>query len=216
MIHRMAPFAYRLPQNIVAVFKPRNLIWHGLVIALSFVAVVTGFDWWYFQETRSALLFQLAIPAALLGFAVPVFTPFVLLTAKTRQLQNAGYALGQSAVLAWMLSALYKVFTGRMHPPLVNNASTLSDISRDFHFGFMNGGVFWGWPSSHTTVAFAIAFTAITLFPRPKVRFWALAFALYVGVGVSITIHWFSDFAAGAILGTLVGTIVGEAFRNRE
>jgi membrane-associated phospholipid phosphatase len=40
----------------------------------------------------------------------------------------------------------------------------------------------------------------------------ALAYAGYIGLGVSMTIHWFSDFAAGAILGAVIGVVVGKAF----
>jgi hypothetical protein len=32
----------------------------------------------------------------------------------------------------------------------------------------------------------------------------AIGYALYVGIGVSMTIHWLSDFVAGAILGTVI------------
>ena len=38
-----------------------------------------------------------------------------------------------------------------------------------------------------------------------------LAYAFYVGIGVSATIHWFSEFAAGGIFGTLVGVVVGKS-----
>src|SRR6266404_5032806 len=50
---------------------------------------------------------------------------------------------------------------------------------------------------------------------EPRLSFLAvqaIAYALYVGVGVSMTIHWFSDFAAGAILGTVIGVVVGKSF----
>jgi len=36
--------------------------------------------------------------------------------------------------------------------------------------------------------------------------------AFYIGLSVSMTIHWFSDFVAGAIIGTLVGVVVGRSF----
>lgn len=87
------------------------------------------------------------------------------------------------------------------------------DFSHDFRFGWLRGGVFWGWPSSHTTIAFAMATTVFTLFPKNK---WlgglALAYAGYIGLGVSMTIHWLSDFVAGAILGTVIGVVVGKSF----
>jgi membrane-associated phospholipid phosphatase len=40
----------------------------------------------------------------------------------------------------------------------------------------------------------------------------AITYSLYVGIGVSMTIHWFSDFIAGAIIGTVVGVVVGKSF----
>jgi F0F1-type ATP synthase assembly protein I len=44
----------------------------------------------------------------------------------------------------------------------------------------------------------------------------AIAYALYVGIGVSMTIHWFSDFVAGAIIGTMIGTVVGTSFSRSQ
>ena len=64
-------------------------------------------------------------------------------------------------------------------------------------------------------MAFAIATTILILHPKKRIKLIGLLFALYVGVGVAATgIHWFSDFAAGIIFGTLVGVIVGLSFRN--
>ena len=58
-----------------------------------------------------------------------------------------------------------------------------------------------------------MAVTILTLFPK---RRWlgclAIAYALYVGIGVSMTIHWFSDFVAGAIIGSVIGAVVGKSF----
>ena len=39
-------------------------------------------------------------------------------------------------------------------------------------------------------------------------------YAFYVGVGVSISIHWFSEFVAGAIIGSLIGAMVGKSFKQ--
>ena len=89
------------------------------------------------------------------------------------------------------------------------------DISHVFHFGFLRGGVFWGWPSSHTTIAFAMAVTVCTLWPKPWwLGLMAMLYAFYVGFGVSMTIHWYSDFVAGAIIGSVAGTVVGKSFRG--
>ena len=89
------------------------------------------------------------------------------------------------------------------------------DISREFHFGFLERGVFWGWPSSHTAVAFAMTAVLWILFPkRPLIWFFAIAYAFYVGIGVSVTIHWFSDFVAGAIIGSVIGITVARTYEK--
>ncbi len=125
-----------------------------------------------------------------------------------------GWALGQAALLGWFVSSLYKAFTGRIQPDLLN---TLTDSSRQFQFGFLEHGIFWGWPSSHTTVAFAMAFTCLALLPRTRTftRVTALVLAFYVGIGVSLSIHWFSEFIAGAIIGAAIGHVVGTEWRKR-
>ena len=75
-----------------------------------------------------------------------------------------------------LISSAYKAVTGRVHP-----AHTIGeDISADFRFGWMRGGVFWGWPSSHTTIAFAMAVTVFTLFPKHR---WLGVMAL-AGAGI--------------------------------
>jgi membrane-associated phospholipid phosphatase len=37
-----------------------------------------------------------------------------------------------------------------------------------------------------------------------------------VGMGVSIRIHWFSEFLAGAIIGSVIGAVVGKSFHHRR
>ncbi len=75
----------------------------------------------------------------------------------------------------------------------------------------------WGWPASHPTTAFALAVTIYRLLPKQR---WlgclAIAYAFYIGFGVSMTIHWFSDFVAGALVGTSVGLVVGASFSQRQ
>ena len=186
------------------------ILWHLLFIALTFILVRSGFDWWYFSVTRSPVLREWMFPSAVIGGLVPLALPLSLIVSgyinSHAKISLTGWALGQAALIGSLLSSTYKAFTGRMHPEHFIGA----DISHDFRFGWLRGGVFWGWPSSHTTIAFAMAVTVFTLFPK---RRWlgrlAIAYAFYIGLGVSMTIHWFSDFAAGAILGTIIGRVVG-------
>jgi hypothetical protein len=58
-----------------------------------------------------------------------------------------------------------------------------------------------------------MAVAVFLLLPKQRwVGIVAIAYALYVGVGVSMTIHWFSDFVAGAIVGAVTGATVGRSF----
>ncbi|PWU10671.1 MAG: hypothetical protein C5B50_25005 [Verrucomicrobia bacterium] len=152
-------------------------------------------------------------PAVGIGALLPIVLPLSILAVgaleKKASLSLMGWAIGQAEAVGAFVAASYKSLTGRVHPLRDVGA----DISHTFRFGFLRGGVFWGWPSSHTTIAFAMAATVFTLLPKQKwLGYLAFTYALYVGIGVSMTIHWFSDFAAGAIFGTLVGRAVGKSF----
>ena len=156
-------------------------------------------------------------PAAPIGGLIPMLLPLGLILfgnlTKNSKINLAGWAIGQAVLMGSLISSAYKAVTGRAHPVYSSDA----DISHTFHFGLLRSGVFWGWPSSHTTIAFAMAATVIKLFPgRKQLGLAALLYALYIGVGVSMNIHWFSDFAAGVIIGTLIGTIVGKNFSIRQ
>jgi membrane-associated phospholipid phosphatase len=209
----MKQFVATFASNVINCFKGRMLIWHVIAILLTLVLVQSGFDWWYFKITHTPEIRRLMFPAVRVGFYLPIWSPIILFlvgfTVSNGKIVRSGWALLQAELIGLFISSGYKAITGRAHP--LHNIDR--DISHVFQFGFMRGGVFWGWPSSHTTIAFAMAFTIVTLFPKCR---WLSAvvilYALYVGLGVSMTIHWFSDFAAGAIIGTVIGIIVGRSF----
>jgi membrane-associated phospholipid phosphatase len=212
-------FFYKFSDTVLQCFRGYPLLLQIASIPLTTLIVLSGFDWLYFTQTQNAILHALLFPAALIGFLVPVLavilTLFVGNMRKDRNIKNIAFALGQSAFVALAISSFYKVFTGRVPPP--RHLLTLVDTSRGFHFGILREGIFWGWPSSHTTVAFAMSVTLMMLFPRNKlVRYIALAYACYIGLGVSIGIHWFSEFIAGILIGTAIGIVVGKNFQARE
>lgn len=211
---------YKLSSNIAKIFRGYNLLWHLAAIILTYILVISGFDWLYFSSTRNGNLQSFFFPAVIGGGLLPILSPLAALLVgqirKNNKTLNTAYALGQAALLGLVISDFYKSFTGRPGPPEIFGNGSVVDISRVFHFGFLRGGVFWGWPSSHTTIAFAMAMTLIFLYPKNKlVRYSAVLYAFYVGIGVSLTIHWFSDFAAGAIIGSVIGGVVGKSFRER-
>lgn len=215
----MIPLFHRLPGNILSIFSGENLWGHLVAILLTVLIVTSGFDWWYFRHFHHSSIAIFLFSAVRLGTLLPVLLPLALLIpgyiARKRQLVNTGWAVGQAALLGWLVTSFYKAFTGRPGPHF-RGMGPFTDISHVFRFGFWRGGIFWGWPSSHTAVAFAMAFTLFFLFQKNKwIRFIAPLYALYVGVGVSMSIHWFSDFLAGAIVGYIIGSVVARSFRDR-
>ena len=161
--------------NIAGTFKGKRLLWHVVAILLTVLIVTSGFDWLYFTMTRSQTLVYIALPAVLMGTFLPVLIPLLYFLIgrirKSKRIVMNGWAIGQAAAVGWVISSLYKVFTGRTPPPTPFNASlaqTFLDSSHGFQFGFLRGGIFWGWPSSHTTVAFAMAVCLIMLYPKNK------------------------------------------------
>jgi len=199
---------YRLPRSAIAIFSSRNLLWQASAVALTIVIVTSGGDWAYYRWTRADVFFALARPALRLGMLMPV-----------RRLITTAWALGQAALLAYLITSCYKAITGRRPPPFHGPFRTpaLIDSSHGFQFGFLKGGIFWGWPSGHTTVAFSLALCLIMLYPKNKIiAFCALLYAFYIGLAVSVTIHWASEFVAGAIIGSVIGMTVGKSFRIKS
>ncbi len=213
----MKRFFLSLPSNVIGCFKGRLVFWHLTFIALTLLLVVSGFDWWYYCSMRPLVVHPWWHPALWLGMFLPALVPLGLILAGfvlvRPKVSLVGWTLGQAALIGWFISSVYKFFTGRMHPAHIIG----ENISREFRLGFYRGGIFWGWPSSHTTVAFAMAVTILMLFPKHRLLKWlALACAFYIGLSVSMTIHWFSDFVAGTILGCVVGVVVGRNFRTEQ
>lgn len=222
----MPELLHKLPKNVLTIFSGRNFLYQLLAILLTVMIVKTGFDWAYFRSTRSEIFAQLAFPAIMLGSLIPIFGTLVILSfgaiCKNQRIISTAWALGQSAILGYLISISYKAFTGRIPPPFrgfrmsATNLNSPTDTSHGFQLGFLKGGVFWGWPSSHTTVTFAMSACLITLYPKNKtLTVLALVYAFYVGLGVSVSIHWLSEFVAGAIIGSVIGRVVGNNFREK-
>ncbi len=216
----MPTLFYNLPQTIRKIFSGRNLFWHFAAMVITYIFVVSGLDWASYVFFKKTIIYGWFFPGAgLLGFFLPVLVILGMVVVgelkKNGRTLNNAWALGQSGFLALGISSFYKVFTGRPGPEIIAYAP-FADISRVFKFGILRGGVFWGWPSSHTAVAVAIATTLILLYPRNKiVKILALAAAFYIGFGAAISFHWLSDCVAGAIIGVVIGVAVAKSFKKR-
>src|SRR5437879_2678393 len=129
-------FLSGVPRAITRSFKGSNLFWHALAVTLTYILVVSGFDWWYFLLTRSQALHPIILVAGLGGFLVPVIVPVGLLIYGTFQKNThalrAGTVVAQAGIAAWLISSTYKAFTGRIQPEVLLSNS-LTDISHNFN-----------------------------------------------------------------------------------
>lgn len=227
----METLLYKFRTNLTESFSRKNFFIHLLAIILTVIIVTSGFDGWYFSATRNQTLQDFLFPAAMIGGILPILIPLTLYIVghikKRKNLIITAYAVAQAVIMGWLVSSTYKAFTGRAHPSIhksaildniVNNPLVSTDtLSREFHFGFLQGGIFWGWPSSHTTIAFSIAFTLWIIFQKNKhIKYTALIIAIYIGIGISTNIHWFSDFVAGALIGSVIGKQIGKSFLGKQ
>ena len=204
--------------NALTVFRRKNLLWHVLAITLTVIFVLSGFDWWFYMMTRSSLLYPLVWAAGLGGFFVPVLVPLgMYIVGEIRhdeKMMDAAAAIAQAIIIAFLVSFLYKAFTGRIQPEFLGVGAGL-DNSKDFQFGILRHGVFWGWPSSHAAVAFAGSTALLRLVRSRTVQTLAFVYVALIATGAAIGFHWFSDVVAGAILGTLIGFVVSRYRSDR-
>jgi membrane-associated phospholipid phosphatase len=208
-------------RNIIRCFRGYFILWYLLAITATYFLATSGFDWAYFVYLNGSIIQKIFFPAVIFGGLLPIIIPLTLYginhKGKNKRTLDTAYAIGQAALLGLLISGAFKALTGRAHPPDLFVGIQMIDMSQVFQFGFWRAGVFWGWPSTHTTIAFAMAVTIWKLYTQNKIlKYGAILYAFYVGIGVSMSIHWFSDFVAGAIMGTIIGLVVGKYFLKRS
>lgn len=209
---------FKLKETFTRIFSGRYLFAQGVGILATFIIVNSGFDYIYYLTYDKSYIQHLFFSAVIAGGIVPIIFPLWTLLYghlfKKKKVTILGNMLAQAVALGWIISSFYKSLTGRVPP--ANTLNSLIDLSRNFNFGFLDGGVFWGWPSSHTTIAFAMAFTIWSVYPRHVlIKYTALIYAIYIGFGVSLSIHWLSDAVAGAVFGTVIGLAIGKSFSEK-
>ncbi len=211
---------YDFDSHLLGSFTHNYGLNHLLGGTLTYGIIHGGIDWGIYTTARDNKAIAYAgFPSVIVGGLTSLVVPtWLYLRGKSRddyELQVTGMALGQAALLSFLVSSTYKTFTGRRPPEVFDDRPNEPDFSNDFRFGLMNRGIFDGWPSGHTMAAFAMATTLIELYPENgTVRTYALLYATAIGLGVSLNIHWFSDAVAGALIGSSIGKSVGGGFRR--
>lgn len=155
----------------------------------------------------------------MVGFVLPVLLPLILfLVAKSKndkKLLLTAKATTYTVMLGFTVSTLIKTFSGRQSPFFHGTFSV--DNSHNFNFGFLREQVVGGWPSSHTTVAIALATTFILLYPKSiLIKVTGVCLAIFIGIGVTFGFHWLSEFVAGVFLGVVIGRVVGGYFSQSK
>lgn len=211
-------FFHELDDNIPGAITHNYGLNHITAAGGSYALIESGFDQSYYEFMKD----NRAIPRAgfasvIIGGLVPLTVPAGLYiyssSAEDRDLKITSLALAQSAFISLAWTSALKAFTGRKPPADFDDPASEFDRSKDFAWGLMNRGVFDGWPSGHTTTAFAMASALDELYPEKTWLKWAAyGYAFFIGLGISTNIHWYTDFFAGAFMGTAIGKTVGSSF----
>jgi membrane-associated phospholipid phosphatase len=190
----------------------------------TYAFVETGVDWeWRQFSYNHKAVSNVGMPAVMAGGLVPVIAPLSLYGIgryrEDSKLQTAGVAVAQASIISTILTTGIKAFTSRQEPHIWGDdrREDKEDFSDDFKFGFFKRVPFDGWPSGHTSAAWAMAATITEFYPdNIPLTIGLYGYAAYMGLGVSATIHWFSDGFAGALFGYAVGKTVARHFINKK
>ncbi len=209
--------------NIKDAFSGNNLYLHAAGIASTFLIVSSGLDYkveHFFNQHPD--YGAAARPVVISGSLLPIIAGGSLfLAAKLKndnELLGASYAVLQSSLTTLLYISALKAITGRPHPDW-RHSDNMEKLSKTFRFGFLRGGVFWGWPSGHTAATMSVVSALINYYPNSawlKVAGYSLV--AYTIFGVSSVnrggMHWFSDAVAAAFMSYAIGSTIGKYYRK--
>jgi membrane-associated phospholipid phosphatase len=212
-----------LGPNLYGSFIGVNSLLHLAGIGITYGLVEKDIDYRVQQYfSRHPTLDYFFDPVTMTGMLLPVFgSGAVYLYGKyhpDRELYGAGCALIQANAVDFVYTSLLKAVTGRPHPDNGSSTDMLTQ-SKTFRFGFMRGGIFWGWPSGHTAATMTTAACLANYYPdNIWVKIGGYAMVAYTMVGVAAVggghMHWFSEGVAGAVMNYAVGSTIGRSYRR--
>jgi membrane-associated phospholipid phosphatase len=218
---QLNPFS-DIGENSLKSFSGTNLIFHGTGIASTYILINSGLDYKihnYFVQNGYSPFFD---PAVGIGYLMPVVLGGGLylygeLDNKSKE-TAAGSAVVQAGLISVAYSTLLKAFTGRSNPH--SGSYENNNASKEFQFGFMRGGIHYGWPSGHLCTNTAIVSSLIFFYKESTtIKIAGCLYLGYIFFGViaheNNTMHWFSDTVAGFLMGYAIGSTVGKNFRNK-
>ncbi|MDR0814957.1 MAG: phosphatase PAP2 family protein [Bacteroidales bacterium] len=185
--------------------------------------VESGLDWqWNRLAYDNEWIANIGLPTLYIGYVVPAAGPIALYVTgrfiKDEKLQIAGLALTQTAMLSGATFSLLKMLTGRALPGIVTELDhTRSYRTDDFsrEFDGPNWNFHGGWPGGHIMTALSAA-TAIAEIYSDKLwlKIGVYSYAVLIGLGTSVNVHWASDVVAGALIGYAIGKTTGKSFNQ--
>jgi hypothetical protein len=221
--YKITPFS-NLGRNTLSSFTGYNALLHFGGVAATYGIIKSGMDYKihnYFSQNRE-FYYTASTPAVYIGYTVPVCLGVGLyatgLINDNSKTAAAGCAVLQASLIAFSENCVLKAFTGRPNPDSYEY-SVSTDRSDVFRFGFMRGGIHYGWPSGHMAVTTAVV-SSLSSFYFDNKLLQAISWAswTYMFFGVlshdGNTMHWTSDIVAGSMMGYAIGNTVGKNFRE--
>ncbi len=210
--------------NVLNSFKGNNLYLHLAGIASTVLIVTTNTDYhvhkFFYDKPEYG---DAAMPIIRAGMFIPFVTGGSLYAygklGKDDRAVAASFAVLQSSLVAFLYNSLLKAVTGRPNPDWQHHTD-MKELSKTFRFGFMRGGIYWGWPSGHTSSAMAVV-SALTSFYSEKtwLKIAGYSVVAYMMYGVSSLhrggMHWFSDAVAAAFMSYAIGSTIGKYYRDQ-
>jgi membrane-associated phospholipid phosphatase len=210
--------------NVLNSFKGGNLYLHLAGIASSALLITTNADYHIERFFNQHEGFGIAARPVI---KIATYFPFVIGSSlyaygkikNDNQAVGASFAVLQSSLIAFIYNSFLKAITGRPHPNWQNNDDMLS-LSKTFQFGFMRGGIFWGWPSGHTSSTMAVVSALTNFYPdKTWLKIVGYSYVAYMIFAVSSLnrggMHWFSDAIAAAFMSYAIGSTVGKFYRSK-
>lgn len=210
--------------NIVNSFKGDNLYLHLAGVASTALIVTTNIDYYvhnYFYEHEQFGI--AAIPIIHYAIYIPFVTGGSLYAYgklnKDDRAVAASFAVFQSSLVALAYNSLLKAITGRPHPDW-QDSTDMKSLSKTFRFGFLRGGVWWGWPSGHTSSMMAVVSALTNFYPEKTwLKITGYSLVAYMMFGVTSLhrggMHWFSDAIAAALMSYAIGSTIGKYYRSK-
>lgn len=207
-----------IKNNIKSAYTGWNTLYHITALGLTYTVVNTEYDAKILKKTSkiNANFRDVYGHAGIYsGYLLPIIVPVSMYfnSEKDSDLRIASYALVQSIGVAFTAGTLLKAITGRK-PPQINHPDK-DELSRGFRFGFMEGGLHYGWPSGHLMVNTAFVTTLSTFYPeRAWIQYLSYGYISFLVTSVLLhsEAHWFSDIVAGGLMGYAIGSAIGKNF----